>query len=400
MSREKIRINVGTIGHVDHGKTTTTAAITKILSVKFANLGNQYLDYASIDKAPEEKKRGITINQATVPYSMIITQDGVEKEINFSHTDCPGHADYIKNMITGSASMDCAILVVDAKSSVCPQTKEHVILASQIGIKNIVVYLNKCDTVEDAEFIDLVKEEVKMLLDIYKYNVPDEFYFCGSSLKALEGDAGYTQVIVDMMETIATKIPHPIRLIDKPFKLSIEKPLSIPGRGTVATGTVEQGTLNLNEEVELIGGGRDPKKVVVTGLEAFHKAYSSVEAGWNVGVLLRGVAKEDVERGMVLCKPGTVKIYKKIKAEVYLLKKEEGGRHSPITSGYRPQFFIKTMDVTGTISLEGVELLLPGEYGTINVEFHNPIPLCLGDQFVVREGGITVLSGKVTSVEG
>jgi len=390
--KDIIRINIGTIGHVDHGKTTTTAAITKILSERFAGLGNKYLKYDQIDKAPEEKKRGITINQVTVEYFY--------NEIVFSHTDCPGHKDYVKNMITGAASMDVAILVVDATSGVCPQTKEHVILASQLQIKHIIVYINKCDMVKDLEYIDLVQEEVKELLEIYKYEVPESFYFRGSSLKALEGDAHYSQIILDMMETICTHIPRPVRLIDKPSRLSIEKPVSIQGRGTVATGTIESGTISLNEELELIGGGRDPKKVVVIGLEAFHKPYQSVQAGWNVGVLLRGVAKEDVERGMVLCKPGSLKTQKKVKAEVYLLKKEEGGRHSPITNGYRPQFFIKTMDVTGTIKLNGVELLLPGDYGSIDVEFHNEIPISVGDQFVVREGGITVLSGKVTSVEG
>ena len=391
MSTGKPHINIGTIGHVDHGKTTLTAAITATLAAEFKVEGNKAFGYSDIDNAPEEKARGITINQRTIKY--------VTDKVEFSHVDCPGHSDYVKNMITGTSQMDVAILVVAATDGVCPQTKEHVILAKQIGVKNIVVFLNKCDMV-DLDYVELAKEEVKDLLKSHGYNLPDDFFFMGSALKALEGDAANRQVILDMIDTVSTKIPLPVREIDKPFLMYIDHKFSITGRGTVATGCIDRGRIKLNEEVELIGGGFENKKVTATGLQAFHRDFTELEAGWNVGILLRGVKMEEIERGMILCATGSIKTYKKMKAEIYLLKKEEGGRHSPITNGYRPQFFIGTGDFTGSIKLDKAEILLPGEYSSITVDFQDLIPLNVGQQFVVREGGMTVCSGKITAVEG
>jgi len=399
MSEFKKHINIGTIGHVDHGKTTLTAAITRVLSKKFS--GNTFLAYDQIDNAPEEKARGITINQRTIRYETT--------NYEYSHVDCPGHADYVKNMITGTSQMDIAILVVSAADGVCPQTKEHVILAKQIGIKNIVVFLNKCDMVGDEDFIEFAKEEVDDLLKKYGYTIPNEFFFKGSALKALEGEEKYQKVIEDMFTTIEEKIPAPTRKNDEPFMMYIDHKFSITGRGTVVTGCIEQGKVKLNEEVELVGG-TSSKTVVATGLQAFKKDFSELETGWNVGILLRGVKMEEVERGMVLAAPKTIKTYKKITAEIYLLKKEEGGRHSPIVSGYRPQFFIGTGDFTGTLTLKGgagaavnagaeeVTTLFPGDNASIDVEFHTFVPIKVGQQFVVREGGMTVLAGKVSSV--
>jgi elongation factor Tu len=385
---DRPHINIGTIGHVDHGKTTLTAAITATLAKAFPGHGNVFFSYENIDNAPEERARGITINQRTIKYQT--------DKIDFAHVDCPGHADYVKNMITGTSQMDVAILVVSAPDGVCPQTKEHVILARQIGVKNIVVFLNKCDVV-DADYVDLAQAEVEELLKKHGYNLPDDFYFRGSALKALEGDETARKVILDMIDTVCTKIPLPKRDIDKPFLMYIDHKFSITGRGTVVTGCIEKGQVKLNEELELVGGGFETKKVTATGLQAFHKDYDHLIAGWNVGILLRGLKMEEVERGMVLCAPGTVKTYNKVQAEIYLLKKEEGGRHSPITSGYRPQFYIGTGDFTGSVKLSS-DILLPGDNASIEIDFHHSVPVTIGQQFVVREGGITVLSGKITSV--
>lgn len=392
MSSSRPHINVGTIGHVDHGKTTLTAAITATLSSAFPGVGNHVFAYGDIDNTVEERKRGITINQRTIQY--------FTDKAEFSHVDCPGHADYVKNMITGTSQMDTAILVVSGADGVCPQTKEHVILAKQIGVKNIVVFINKCDTV-DAEYVELAQEEIKELLQKHGFNLPEDFYFQGSALKALEGDANYRKVIIDMITTITDKIPLPERKIDMPFRMDIDHKFSITGRGTVVTGCVESGMIKLNENVELVGGGFPTRVVTAIGLQAFHKDYDHLEAGWNVGVLIRGLKMEEVERGMVLAAPGTVKTYKKVKAAIYLLKKEEGGRHSPIHSGYRPQFYIGTGDFTGSINLPSDrEILLPGESSDITIEFHCAVPLIMGQQFVVREGGITVLSGIINGLEG
>jgi len=387
----KIHINIGTIGHVDHGKTTLTAAITATLSAKFPGF-NKTFSYADIDNAPEEKARGITINQRTILYET--------DKVEFSHVDCPGHKDYVKNMITGTSQMDVAILVVSAADGVCPQTKEHVILAKQIGIKQIVVFMNKCDMVEDKDFIELAQSEVQELLELHGYNIPEDFFFHGSALKALEGNSDAQQVILNMIDTVQDKMPTPERLMDKPFRMYIDHKFSITGRGTVITGCIDQGKIKINEEVELVGGGMPTRKVTATGLQAFHKDFQELECGWNVGILIRGLKMEEVERGMVLAAPGSVKTYKKAKAEVYLLKKEEGGRHSPINSGYRPQFFIGTGDFTGTIMLpQDKEILIPGDNALVSIEFHHEVPFTVGQQFIVREGGITVLAGKIVSVE-
>ena len=389
MSKKK-HINTGTIGHVDHGKTTLTAAITATCARLFKSVKNKFLDYGSIDKAPEERARGITINTSTVEYEI--------EEAEFAHTDCPGHADYVKNMITGTSQMDIAILLVSAPDGVCPQTKEHVILARRIGVKHIVVFLNKCDMV-DEDYVELAQAEVEELLEKNGYNLSPDCFFKGSALKALEGDEANQAIIMKMLQKMAS-IQLDNRIIDAPFLMYIDHKFSITGRGTVVTGCIERGKLAVNSEIELVCDGQR-KKVVATGLQAFRRDYNEVEAGWNVGILLRGVKMEEVERGGVICAAGTVKTYKKIKSEVYLLKKEEGGRHSPVQTGYRPQFYIGTGDFTGTVKLgkEG-DVLLPGDHASVTVEFQHDVPLFLGQQFVVREGGITVLAGKITEVEG
>lgn len=389
MSKKK-HINTGTIGHVDHGKTTLTAAITKTCATFFPSVKNKFLAYDNIDKAPEEKARGITINTSTVEYEI--------EEAEFAHTDCPGHADYVKNMITGTSQMDIAILLVSAPDGVCPQTKEHVILARRIGVKHLVVFLNKCDMV-DEDYVELAQAEVEELLEKNGYKIPADQFFRGSALKALEGDKENQEVIMTMLRKMAS-IELTNRILDAPFLMYVDHKFSITGRGTVCTGCIVSGRLAVNTEIELVCDGQR-KKVVATGLQAFRRDYTEVEAGWNVGILLRGVKMEEVERGAVLCAPGTVSTYKKIKAEVYLLKKEEGGRHSPVQTGYRPQFYIGTGDFTGTIKLgkEG-DVLLPGDHERVSVEFQHDVPLFLGQQFVVREGGITVLAGKITEVEG
>ena len=385
--RSKPHVNIGTIGHVDHGKTTLTAAITKVLSEKG---GAEFVDYANIDKAPEERERGITINTAHVEYE-------TEKR-HYAHVDCPGHADYVKNMITGAAQMDGAILVVAATDGPMPQTREHILLSRQVGLKKMVVFINKCDMVDDAELLDLVEMEVRELLTEYGFDGDNTPIIRGSALKALEGDATYVAAINELMDAVDAWIDTPVRDTDKPFLMSIEDVFTITGRGTVVTGRVERGQLKLNEEVEIVGI-KDTRKSVVTGIEMFRKSLDYAEAGDNAGVLLRGINREDVERGQVLAKPGTVTPHKKFKAEVYVLSKEEGGRHTPFFSNYRPQFYFRTTDVTGVITLpEGVEMVMPGDNVTMTVELITKIALENGTQFSIREGGRTVGAGVVSEI--
>ena len=380
--RSKPHVNIGTIGHVDHGKTTLTAAITKEFG--------EFVDYADIDKAPEERERGITINTAHVEYE-------TEKR-HYAHVDCPGHADYVKNMITGAAQMDGAILVVSATDGAMPQTREHILLSRQVGLKKMVVFINKCDMVDDAELVDLVEMEVRDLLNEYGFDGDNTPVVRGSALKALEGEEKYVQAIHDLMAAVDEWIDTPVRDNDKPFLMSIEDVFTITGRGTVVTGRVERGQLKLNEEVEIVGI-KDTRKSVVTGIEMFRKSLDYAEAGDNAGVLLRGINREDVERGQVLAKPGTVTPHKKFKAEVYVLSKEEGGRHTPFFSNYRPQFYFRTTDVTGVITLpDGVEMVMPGDNISMTVELITKIAIENGTQFSIREGGRTVGAGKVSEI--
>ena len=379
--RSKPHVNVGTIGHVDHGKTTTTAAITKVLG--------SAVDFADIDKAPEERERGITINTAHVEYE-------TDKR-HYAHVDCPGHADYVKNMITGAAQMDGAILVVSAADGPMPQTREHILLARQVGVPRIVVFMNKCDQVDDPELLDLVEMEIRELLGEYGFD-PECPIIRGSALKALEGDPASVQAIKDLMAAVDDYIPTPDRDTDKPFLMSIEDVFTISGRGTVVTGRVERGRLNLNDEVEIVGL-KDTRKTVVTGIEMFRKSLDYAEAGDNAGVLLRGINREDVERGQVLAKPGSVHPHKKFKASVYVLSKEEGGRHTPFFSNYRPQFYFRTTDVTGVIELpQGVEMVMPGDNVEMTVELIANVALENGTKFSIREGGRTVGAGTVTEI--
>ena len=384
--RSKPHVNIGTIGHVDHGKTTLTAAITKCLAEK----GHaDFVDYANIDKAPEERERGITINTAHVEYE-------TEKR-HYAHVDCPGHADYVKNMITGAAQMDGAILVVSASDGPMPQTREHILLSRQVGVPKIVVYMNKCDQVDDPELLDLVEMEIRELLGEYGYD-PDCPIIRGSALKALEGDEAAAQSIRDLMAAVDEYIPSPVRDTDKPFLMSIEDVFTISGRGTVVTGRVERGVLKLNDEVEIVGL-RPTKKTVVTGIEMFRKSLDFAQAGDNAGALLRGIAREDVERGQVLAKPGSVTPHHKFKASVYVLSKEEGGRHTPFFSNYRPQFYFRTTDVTGVIELPaGVEMVMPGDNVDMTVELIAPVALENGTKFSIREGGRTVGAGVVSEI--
>ena len=385
--RSKPHVNIGTIGHVDHGKTTLTAAITKRQSEKF---GGEFVDYANIDKAPEERERGITINTAHVEYQ-------TEKR-HYAHVDCPGHADYVKNMITGAAQMDGAILVVSATDGPMPQTREHILLSRQVGVPKMVVFINKCDMVDDPELLDLVEMEVRELLSEYGFDGDNTPIVRGSALKALEGDPKYVAAIDELMDAVDSWIDTPVRDTDKPFLMSIEDVFTITGRGTVVTGRVERGILKLNDEVEIVGI-KDTRKVVVTGIEMFRKSLDFAEAGDNAGVLLRGVNREDVERGQVLAKPGSVTPHKKFKAEVYVLSKEEGGRHTPFFSNYRPQFYFRTTDVTGVIELPaGVEMVMPGDNVSMTVELITKIALENGTEFSIREGGRTVGAGKVTEI--
>jgi len=387
--RSKPHVNVGTIGHVDHGKTTLTAAITKVLSAKG---GAKFLAYDQIDKAPEEKARGITISTAHVEYETA--------KRHYAHVDCPGHADYVKNMITGAAQMDGAILVVSAADGPMPQTREHILLARQVGVPYIVVFMNKVDMVDDAELLDLVEMEVRDLLNKYKFPGDDTPIVRGSAKLALEGDAGELgePAIMKLMDVLDSYIPQPERAIDKPFLLPVEDVFTISGRGTVVTGRVERGIVKVGEEIEIVGF-TDTKKTIVTGVEMFRKLLDEGRAGDNVGCLLRGIEKQDVERGQVLAKPGSIKPHKKFKAEIYVLTKEEGGRHTPFFGNYRPQFYFRTTDVTGTIALKaGTEMVMPGENVEIGVELITPVAMEKELRFAIREGGRTVGAGVVAEV--
>ncbi len=386
--RDKPHVNVGTIGHVDHGKTTLTAAITKTLAEKGTNTDVKTFD--EIDNAPEEKERGITIATSHVEYET--------DNRHYAHVDCPGHADYVKNMITGAAQMDGAILVVSAPDGPMPQTREHILLARQVNVPSVVVYLNKTDMVDDEELLELVEEEVKDLLKEYEFPGDEVPIIKGSALKALEGDEEAKQSILELADALDTYIPEPERDLDKPFLMPVEDVFSITGRGTVATGRIEQGVVNTGDEVEIVGI-HDTSKTVVTGVEMFRKILDEGRAGDNVGCLLRGTKREEIERGQVLCKPASITPHTKFKAEVYCLKKEEGGRHTPFVSGYRPQFYFRTTDVTGVVKLpEGREFVAPGENAEMEVELIQPIAMDQGLRFAIREGGRTVGSGVVTEV--
>ena len=385
--RSKTHVNIGTIGHVDHGKTTLTAAITNVLAAKGAA---KAMAYDQIDGAPEEKERGITINTAHVEYQ-------TEKR-HYAHVDCPGHADYVKNMITGAAQMDGAILVVAASDGPMPQTREHILLARQVGVPYIVVFLNKCDMVDDEELIDLVEMEVRELLSEYGFDGDNAPVIRGSALKALEGDPKYVGAIEELMNAVDEYIPEPTRETDKPFLMSVEDVMTITGRGTVATGRVERGVVNMGEEVEIVGI-RETRKTVITGLEMFRKQLDFAEAGDNIGALLRGVIRDEIQRGQVLAKVGSVHPHTKFKAQVYVLSKEEGGRHTPFVSNYRPQFYFRTTDVTGVITLpEGTDMVMPGDNVEMTVELIAPIAIENGTKFSIREGGRTVGAGNVTEI--
>ncbi|HEZ5639316.1 TPA: elongation factor Tu [Neisseria meningitidis] len=385
--RIKPHVNVGTIGHVDHGKTTLTAALTTILAKKF---GGAAKAYDQIDNAPEEKARGITINTSHVEYET--------ETRHYAHVDCPGHADYVKNMITGAAQMDGAILVCSAADGPMPQTREHILLARQVGVPYIIVFMNKCDMVDDAELLELVEMEIRDLLSSYDFPGDDCPIVQGSALKALEGDAAYEEKIFELAAALDSYIPTPERAVDKPFLLPIEDVFSISGRGTVVTGRVERGIIHVGDEIEIVGL-KETQKTTCTGVEMFRKLLDEGQAGDNVGVLLRGTKREDVERGQVLAKPGTITPHTKFKAEVYVLSKEEGGRHTPFFANYRPQFYFRTTDVTGAVTLEeGVEMVMPGENVTITVELIAPIAMEEGLRFAIREGGRTVGAGVVSSV--
>ena len=386
--RTKPHCNIGTIGHVDHGKTTLTAAITKVLSERVA--GNSAVDFENIDKAPEERERGITISTAHVEYE-------TEKR-HYAHVDCPGHADYVKNMITGAAQMDGAILVVAATDGVMAQTKEHILLSRQVGVPYIVVFMNKCDMVDDEELLELVEMEITEQLEEY------EFTGCpivkGSALKALENPSSeWGDKIMELMDTVDSYIPDPVRETDKPFLMPVEDVFSITGRGTVATGRVERGTLHVSEEVEIVGIHEETRKVVVTGIEMFRKLLDEAQAGDNIGALLRGVQRNEIERGQVLCKPGSVKCHTKFTAQVYVLTKDEGGRHTPFFNNYRPQFYFRTTDVTGVCNLPaGTEMCMPGDNVEMTVELIHPVAMEQGLRFAIREGGRTVGSGRVVTI--
>ncbi len=387
--RDKPHVNVGTIGHIDHGKTTLTAAISKVLHEKFGG-ENEVKAFDQIDNAPEEKARGITIAASHVEYETA--------NRHYAHVDCPGHADYVKNMITGAAQMDGAILVVSAADGAMPQTREHILLARQVGVPYIVVFLNKADMVDDEELLELVEVEIRELLSDYDFPGDDIPFIVGSALKALEGDEEYVQKIVDLADALDSYIPQPERALDKPFLMPVEDVFSITGRGTVATGRVEQGIVHTGDNVEIVGI-KPTTSTVVTGVEMFKKILDEGQAGDNVGCLLRGTKREDIERGQVLCKPGSITPHTKYMAEVYILKKEEGGRHTPFFTGYRPQFYFRTTDVTGVANLpEGTEMVMPGDNITMEIELIQPIAMDAGLRFAIREGGRTVGSGVVTEV--
>ncbi len=385
--RDKPHVNVGTIGHIDHGKTTLTAAITTVLAEK---MGGEARSFEEIDNAPEEKERGITIATSHVEYQT--------ENRHYAHVDCPGHADYVKNMITGAAQMDGAILVVSAADGPMPQTREHILLARQVGVPYIVVFLNKADMVDDEELLELVEVEVRELLSEYDFPGDDIPFITGSALKALEGDEAYKQKIVDLASALDEYIPEPVRELDKPFLMPVEDVFSITGRGTVATGRVEQGIVNTGDTVEIVGV-HDTTTTVVTGVEMFRKILDQGQAGDNVGCLLRGTKREEIERGQVLCKPGSITPHTKFKSEVYVLKKEEGGRHTPFFTGYRPQFYFRTTDVTGVAKLpDGVEMVMPGDNVQMEIELIQPIAMDQGLRFAIREGGRTVGSGVVSEI--
>ncbi len=387
--RSKTHANIGTIGHVDHGKTTLTAAIATVLSKK---MGGEAKSYDQIDNAPEEKERGITINTSHIEYE-------TEKR-HYAHVDCPGHADYVKNMITGAAQMDGAILVVSAADGPMPQTREHILLSRNVGVPYIVVFLNKCDMVDDEELLELVEMEVRDLLSEYDFPGDDVPVIKGSALKALEGEADWEERVVELMNAVDEYIPTPERQTDKPFMMPVEDVFSITGRGTVATGRVERGQVKVGDVVDIVGISEETKQTTVTGVEMFRKLLDYAEAGDNIGALLRGVAREDIQRGQVLSKPGTITPHTKFSAEVYVLSKEEGGRHTPFFSNYRPQFYFRTTDVTGVITLpEGTEMVMPGDNTKMNIELIHPIAIEDGTRFSIREGGRTVGSGVVSSIE-
>ncbi len=391
--RTKPHVNIGTIGHVDHGKTTLTAAISKTLSSNDGSHGTataDFTEFADIDKAPEERERGITISIAHIEYET----DGR----HYAHVDCPGHADYVKNMITGAAQMDGAILVIAATDGPMAQTREHILLARQVGVPYIVVFLNKCDMVDDDELIDLVEMETRDLLSEYEFPGDDIPIIRGSALKALEGDAEWQNKIWELMEAVDEYIPTPDRAVDKPFLMAVEDVFTITGRGTVATGRVERGVCHVNDEIEIVGI-RETQKTVVTGVEMFRKLLDQAEAGDNVGLLLRGIKREDIERGQVVCEPGSVTPHKTFKGQVYVLTKDEGGRHTPFFTNYRPQFYFRTTDITGTVILpDGVEMVMPGDNVEITGELINPVAMEEGLRFAIREGGRTVGSGRVTEI--
>ena len=389
--RSKPHVNIGTIGHVDHGKTTLTAAISKVLHE--AGFGSEEIkSFDQIDNAPEEKERGITINTAHIEYETA--------NRHYAHVDCPGHADYVKNMVTGAAQMDGAIIVVAATDGPMPQTREHILLARQVNVPRLVVFMNKCDMVDDAEMLDLVEMEMRELLSFYDFDGDNTPIIRGSALGALNGDPTWVAKVLELMDAVDNWIQLPVRAIDKPFLMPVEDVFSITGRGTVATGRIETGVVKVGDEVQLIGLGADGKKSVVTGVEMFRKLLDEGEAGDNVGLLLRGIDKDEVRRGMVLTHPGVVKPYSEFKASVYILKKEEGGRHTPFHNHYRPQFYIRTLDVTGEITLpEGTEMVMPGDNVTIEVELIYPVACSLGLRFAIREGGRTVGAGQITELE-
>jgi len=386
--RSKPHVNIGTIGHVDHGKTTLTAAITTVLASKGLS---EVRDFSSIDNAPEEKERGITINTSHVEYQTATR--------HYAHVDCPGHADYVKNMITGAAQMDGAILVVASTDGPMPQTREHILLARQVGVPAIVVFMNKVDMVEDAELLELVEMEIRELLSFYKFDGDNTPIIKGSALGGLNNDPKWVDKIMELMDAVDSFIPLPPREKEKPFLMPVEDVFTITGRGTVATGRIETGVINSNDPVEILGMGEEKLTSTVTGVEMFRKILDYGEAGDNVGLLLRGIDKADIRRGMVIVKPGSIKAHKKFKAEVYILKKEEGGRHTPFHNKYRPQFYLRTTDVTGEITLEaGREMVMPGDNVTIQVELHAPVAMDKGLRFAMREGGRTVGAGQVTEI--
>ena len=387
--RTKPHVNIGTIGHVDHGKTTLTAAITKVLAAKG---GADFMDYSMIDKAPEERERGITINTSHVEYE-------TEKR-HYAHVDCPGHADYVKNMITGAAQMDGAILVVSAADGPMPQTREHILLSRQVGVPAMVVFLNKADMVDDEELLELVEMEVRELLSSYDFPGDDIPVVTGSALKALEGDAAYEAKIIELMDAVDEYIPTPVRDTDKPFLMPVEDVFTITGRGTVATGRVERGEVKMGDVIEIVGMEEESKSTTITGIEMFRKMLDSAVAGDNIGALLRGVDRKDIQRGQVLAKPGSIKPHTKFQAQVYVLTKEEGGRHTPFFTNYRPQFYFRTTDVTGVCNLpEGTEMVMPGDNIEMDIELITPIAIEKGLRFAIREGGHTVGAGRVIEIK-